>query len=423
MGSSFSQAAPPPPPPPPPPTVAGVVPHSPPDAKDAETKTEEKVDYMNLPCPIPFEEIQREALTESLQVTFVDAYVMVRKKMEGNADLLGVELSLKPELFEACEFSISVFMGAAEIPSQSAETIKVPTAHYEFGANYLDPKLMLIGRILTDGRLNARAKMDLTENLTLKINAQSVTPNLSLGSEAFWLGHQRKSGLGLAARYNTDKMVAAGQVASTGIIALSYVQKVSEKVSLATDLMYNHMTRDITTSVGYDYMLRQENSPQKQAVEALRGHTHTHARANMGQWILTDSFEIPTRNQFTLCRLRGKLDSNGCVAAFLEERLNMGVNFILSAESNFSEPSKLYTGPCFGDHKLFTWLCNGLKGPPIKSRQEQWKLSALGFTSLEVCPDSKFSTAVLDHLEPDWFGIERVKMNMLEVISTWVLQE
>lgn len=31
-------------------------------------------------------------------------------------------------------------------------------------------------------------------------------------------------------------------------------------------------------------------------------------------------------------RLRGKVDSNGCVAAFLEERLNMGLNFILSAE-------------------------------------------------------------------------------------------
>lgn len=32
------------------------------------------------------------------------------------------------------------------------------------------------------------------------------------------------------------------------------------------------------------------------------------------------------------CRLRGKIDSNGVVAAYLEERLNMGVNFILSAE-------------------------------------------------------------------------------------------
>lgn len=32
------------------------------------------------------------------------------------------------------------------------------------------------------------------------------------------------------------------------------------------------------------------------------------------------------------CRLRGRIDSNGCAATFLEERLNLGVNFILSAE-------------------------------------------------------------------------------------------
>lgn len=284
-----------------------------------EKKAEKKVDYLNLPCPVPFEEIQREAL-----------------------------MSLKPELFEGLRFdftkglnqkfslSHSVFMGSMEVPSQSTDTIKVPTSHYEFGANFLDPRLMLVGRVLTDGRLNARVKCDLTDNLTLKINAQltnephfsqgmfnfdykgkdyrsqfqignnafyganyiqSITPNLSMGSEIFWLGHQRKSGIGFAARYNTDKMVATGQVASTGIVALSYVQKVSEKVSLAADFMYNHMTRDVTSSFGYDYILRQ-------------------------------------------CRLRGKIDSNGVVAAYLEERLNMGVNFVLSAE--LDHPKKNY---------------------------------------------------------------------------------
>ncbi|MBA0630939.1 hypothetical protein Godav_002981, partial [Gossypium davidsonii] len=208
-------------------------------SKTAHTKAEEKTDYMNLPCPIPFEELQREAL---------------------------------------------------KIPSQSAETIKIPTAHYEFGANFIDPNLMLIGRVLTDGRVNARVKWDLTDNLSLTnephmshgmVNfdykgkdyrsqfqmgngalfgasyIQSVTPHLSLAGEVFWAGQHRKSGLGYAARYETDKMVAAGQVASTGMVALSYVQKVSEKVSLASDFMYNYMTKDVTASVGYDYILRQ----------------------------------------------------------------------------------------------------------------------------------------------------------------------
>ncbi|CAA0815840.1 Mitochondrial import receptor subunit TOM40-1, partial [Striga hermonthica] len=128
--------------------------------------------------------------------------------------------------------------------------------------------LVLMGRVMTDGRLTARMKCDLTDNLALRVNAQltnephmsqgmfnfyykgsdyrtqfqlgngallgasyiqSVTPNLSLGGEIFWAGQHRKSGLGYAARYSTDKMVAAGQVASTGMVALSCVQKVSEK--------------------------------------------------------------------------------------------------------------------------------------------------------------------------------------------------
>lgn len=321
MGISISHAAPPPPPP-----VTHEAAHPlglaaalPSPAEEKKDDVAEKVDYKNLPCPVPFEEIQREAL-----------------------------MSLKPELFEGLRFdftkglnqkfslSHSVFMGSMEVPSQSMKTVKVPTAHYEFGANFLDPKLMLVGRILTDGRLNARVKCDLTDNLTMKVNAQltnephysqgmfnfdykgkdfrsqfqignnafyganyiqSVTPYLSVGTEIFWLGHQRKSGLGFATRYNTAKWVGTAQVASTGIVALSYVQKISEKVTLASDFMYNHMSRDVTATLGYDYILRQ-------------------------------------------CRLRGKIDSNGCVAALLEERLNMGVNFILSAE--IDHPKKDY---------------------------------------------------------------------------------
>ncbi|KHG00734.1 Mitochondrial import receptor subunit TOM40 -like protein [Gossypium arboreum] len=261
------------------PKMAGLVPPVtttiPADASKTK-KADEKTDYMNLPCPIPFEEIHREALM----------YLWAQLKF-----LLNLLKPLK---------SLPLTMNL----------------------------LMLIGRVLTDGRLNARVKWDLTDNFTVKANAQltnephmshgmfnfdykgkdyrsqfqigngalfgasyfqSVSPHLSLGGEVFWAGQHRKSGIGYAGRYETDKMVATGQVASTGMVALSYVQKVSEKVSLASDFMYNYMSKDATASVGYDYILRQ-------------------------------------------CRLRGKIDSNGCTTAFLEERLNMGLNFILSAE-------------------------------------------------------------------------------------------
>ncbi|CAK9209466.1 unnamed protein product [Sphagnum troendelagicum] len=275
------------------------------------TETE---DWYNLPCPTKYEDITREAI-----------------------------MSLKPELFEGLRFdftkplnqkfslSHSIFMGSVPHPTQS--NIKVPVSHYEFGANLMDPlgktqMVMLIGRILTDGRMSARIKYDVNDRFSFKINAQitnephfslgmfhfdyrgndywaqlqmgnnafygvnymqSVTNNLALGGEGYWLGHHRKSGIGFAARYNTEKVVATAQFKSGGTIGMTYVHKVSDKVSLASDFVYNWKTKEVVTSLGYDYLLQQ-------------------------------------------CRLRGRLDTNGCIAAYLEERLNVGVNFLLSAE-------------------------------------------------------------------------------------------
>lgn len=318
MGITTSHAAPSTPPPPPPTTVAGSVPVVITPAglqqllpvKELEI-TAEKSDYLNLPCPIKYEEIQREAY-----------------------------MALKPELFEGLRFefnkplnqhfslSHSLCMGNMEVPSQSAQVVKIPSATYEFGANILDQKMMIIGRLLNDGRVSARIAGTLTDRLGLKINAQltsephfshgmlhldyrgsdyqaqlqlgnnayyggnymqSITPSLACGGEVFWLGHQRRSGVGIASRWNTDKCVATGQVATTGMVSLTYVQKVTEKISLASEFMCNVLNKESSASVGYDYIFRQ-------------------------------------------CRLRGRIDTNGCVAAYLEERLNVGVNLLFSAE-------------------------------------------------------------------------------------------
>ncbi|CAI5523775.1 unnamed protein product [Closterium sp. Naga37s-1] len=319
MGANVSHAAAAPSAPPPPPIAPAGVPLPPAgpvglqqvvppaDAAGNAEKPPEKVDYLNLPCPVKYEEIQREAL-----------------------------MSLKPDLFEGLRFdfnkplnqsfslSHSVLMGSAEVPSQSGGILKVPHSSYEFGANVLDAKKMLIGR-MADGRLSARVSYQVTDSVALKVNAQivnephfsqgmfqldykgsdyqwqaqagnnafygvnyiqSVTPTLSLGGEAFWLGHQRRSGLGIAGRYNTDKVVATAQVASTGVVSMTYVQRVSDKVALAADFLHNWNSKESATSVGYDYILRQ-------------------------------------------CRLRGRLDTNGCVAAYLEERLNLGANLFV----------------------------------------------------------------------------------------------
>ena len=57
-----------------------------------------------------------------------------------------------------------------------------------------------------------------------------MTPRLALGGEAFWLGQQRKSGTGFAARLHDDKSVTTAQIASTGLVSLAYVHRVSDKV-------------------------------------------------------------------------------------------------------------------------------------------------------------------------------------------------
>lgn len=44
-------------------------------------------------------------------------------------------------------------------------------------------------------------------SMEFDVHLQSVSPHLSLGGEVFWAGQHRKSGIGYAARYNTDKMV------------------------------------------------------------------------------------------------------------------------------------------------------------------------------------------------------------------------
>ncbi|ERM97270.1 hypothetical protein AMTRI_Chr01g102760 [Amborella trichopoda] len=307
MGSAMSHSVAPSPPPPIQTYPGG---EAQPPKEEGESKKSDKVDYLNLPCPVPYEDIQREIM-----------------------------FSLKPELFEGMRFDFnkplspkfsithSVFMGSVEVPN-TPDVIKVPNANYEFGANFLDPKLMLVGRVSHEGRVMGRVKCDLTDNLILKINGQlthephysqgmlqldykgsdyrtqfsignnaiysanyiqSITPNLALGGEVIWLGHQRRSAFGVAARYNSDKMVATAQLANSGQLALTYVRKVSEKVSLATEFVYNSMSKDVLATVGYDYFFR-------------------------------------------MARLRGKFDSNWCFGALLEERLSSGINFMLSAE-------------------------------------------------------------------------------------------
>ncbi|CAN8321314.1 unnamed protein product [Cochlearia groenlandica] len=244
------------------------------EKSDSKLKPEEKIDYSNLPFPVPFEEISREAY-----------------------------MSLKPELFEGFRFefnrklnqkfslSHSLMMGPTdrEVPSQIYEICKIPTSNYEFAANFIDPKLMLIGRVMTDGKQNVRAKCDLTDSLTLNANGQlSNDKEFPQGAFAFdYKGSDYRTRL---------------QIGSGSLFAANYIQ-----VSLATDFIYNFMSRDVTASVGYDCIFRQS-------------------------------------------RLRGKIDSNGVAAAYLEEQMGDGLRFLVSAEMDHGNKDyKFGFGVNFGE--------------------------------------------------------------------------
>lgn len=289
-----------------------------------------KVDYLNLPPPVKYEDISREIL-----------------------------MSLKPDLFEGLRFEItrplnnnfflqhSLFMGNIEVPSPNQkQIIKVPVGTYEFGANCISEKHFALGRITSDGRLSARLKTDLTDWASLKVHMQlsndpgqsqvmadtdikgkdwnaqlkwgnpsfygvnylqSVTPHLSVGGEFFWLGQNLKSGVGIAARHATDDHIATAQAATTGILSLQYAHKVTEKITLVSDFLWHWTQREATAAVGYDCMLRQ-------------------------------------------CRLRGKMDTNGTVSCYIEERFAPGINFLLSAElEHMSKNYKIGFGVSAGE--------------------------------------------------------------------------
>jgi len=291
--------------PPPLPSFTGI------GAAAAAAIASEKPSYLELPAPVKYEEIQREVM-----------------------------MALKPDLFEGMRFELnkplnpnfflshSLFMGNMDLSTGGRQQLKAPMGNYEFGANVISESFMMLGRITTDGRLSGRVKYDLTNWLSAKVQMQlanepgqsqgmmdldlkggdwngqvklgnpaflglnyfqSLTPKLSAGGEFFWLHNNLKSGVGLAMRHQGDRHVATMQVATTGILSMQYLHKVNEKVSLATDFLWHWGNREATATVGYDAQLRP-------------------------------------------CRVRGKIDTNGVVSTYLEERFSPGINFVLSAE-------------------------------------------------------------------------------------------
>lgn len=79
---------------------------------------------------------------------------------------------------------------------------------------------------------------------------QAITPSLSAGGEIFYLSQQLKSGVGAAVRHTGERHIAVAQVANTGIINLQYAHRVTDKIMMVSDLLWQWPSREATATVG-----------------------------------------------------------------------------------------------------------------------------------------------------------------------------
>ncbi|XP_010480451.1 PREDICTED: mitochondrial import receptor subunit TOM40-1-like [Camelina sativa] len=264
-------------------------------------QADEKTDHSSRICPIVYDIVDKEA-----------------------------DVSLNPNYFDGFNWNYS--------PAFSYKNFDISSSmgpeHYAFDASYNFQEVVLFKGIVTHDRLTASviapimskqlfmiSLFDLREarlydtllgfdyvtpnnraqvhlwgtGLIRATYIKRVTPRLYLagrvsssGGHFFWTREPQETSVGYAARYETDKMVASAKAESSGDVLMTYVHKISKKVSLATDFVYNCFSRDVKASVGYDYNSR-------------------------------------------LSRVQGKIDSDGVVSAHLQRQLNEGLRCILSA--------------------------------------------------------------------------------------------
>jgi len=200
----------------------------------------------------------------------------------------GARFEFNKTLTQKFALNHNVFLGSSQIPSA-----------YEFGANFGDERALLATRTDMAGRLNGRVHAQVSDAVLMRMQAQmspeavsqsslkldldykgadftagttymaggllgahwmqSLSPNIVVGGEGFYHLHKQVKGGSVAARAvwgPKGEHVATAKAGSFGQGELSYTRKVSEKVGLATELMYYH-NQMCTFGVGYEFRLRQ----------------------------------------------------------------------------------------------------------------------------------------------------------------------
>ncbi|KAG7591456.1 Eukaryotic porin/Tom40 [Arabidopsis thaliana x Arabidopsis arenosa] len=258
----------------------------------------EKVDNSNLTRPVGYHFVDNEAndllkrgyfrgLNLYYYPAFFDEKLHISARTEPEHYELGASYYFHPKL----QFSgyVNTYGGLTAVVYARTDNLIIVA-----GTELRNARLYMAGAGFEYLALNYRAQLELSSERDIGVFRASyihrVTPRLSLGGEFYRTSVYQKLGVGYAARYETDKMVASAKVGSDGDVLMTYVRKISKKVSLATDFEYSIFSRDdVIASVGYECKI------SKQSI------------------------------------VQGKIDSNGVVSAFLRKRLTMGLECLLSA--------------------------------------------------------------------------------------------
>lgn len=217
------------------------------------------------------------------------------------ADKEAVQI-LKPDIFDGCRFEHNRLLGPNFTVSHSlwlGSAMLQSGNHYQFGSTVVlnEGTTMLLGRIDPEGRLDAQWHQEYVQpqkvlsrvqasispqkeqNMTqasLEVNGidyagtlklvtgpmfglsyfQSVTKALSMGAEAFYHHGQGASHIVARSRYADGNDIATATLTTMGTVSANYVRKVSERVSLASEIQVSLADRQSSMNVGYEFLLR-----------------------------------------------------------------------------------------------------------------------------------------------------------------------
>ncbi|KAG9299644.1 hypothetical protein G9A89_020815 [Geosiphon pyriformis] len=277
---------------------------------------------LNLPNPGTYESLHREVKTTFLTNHLFDG---------GRGDLTKV---LSPNFQVSHNFSLG-------------STITPPS--YSFGAAYVGTKAFLHGTIDTDGHLTARTNYAWNAKNVSKIQAQlSSTPGHSLLQL-----EQDYQGPDFSINFKT---LNPSPVESSGIFIFSYLQSITKKLALGTELVYQRPSQEVEetnkslvakySSSDYIATLQWNSvgtliaSYYQKINEKVDFGTELQIIAAQGRREAMCTFG--GKFDFRAATFRGQVDTSGRVSVVLEEKIAPGFSFIITGDIEHSKSTSRF---------------------------------------------------------------------------------